>query len=114
MKIQPVHLLIALVIGALVSYGIMQLAGDNYALTLGIGSFVTLAATLGLTLGVSFERSRVGANVRLVSLLFFTLLLLSNAGFALTSLSKTAYIIATGIIFMLFVLIANAVASAEQ
>jgi hypothetical protein len=114
MKVHPVNLLVALVISGLLTYGIVSVNGLPYPGLIGVGAFVTLASTLVTAIGLQFENPRAGVNVRLVSLLFFAGLLLFHAAAAFLTPSQTVYVIVTGIAFMVYVLIANAVHSARQ
>lgn len=114
MKIHPVNLLVALVISALLTYGLVSVDGLPYPGLIGVGGFVTLASTLATAIGLQFENPRAGVNVRLVSVLFFAGLLLFHAGAVFLAPSQTVYVITTGIVFMVYVLIANAVHSARQ
>ena len=114
MSVHPVNLLISVVVSALLAYAIVLIGGDAITATVGVGSFITLASTLGLAIGVRYERGRVGTNVRLVSALFFAGLLVTNGAFSLIGHSQAAYVITTGIFFMVFVLIAHSLGSAAQ
>lgn len=114
MKIHSVNMLIALATSALITVVIVGSDNDVMRVTRGIGSLVTLASTLGLALGLSFQDSRIGINLRLVGFLFFVLML----GWALLSawldVSQTTYIVTSGVTLMMFVMIANAIFSTRM
>lgn len=114
MRVHPVNLLIATVIGALLTYGITSIDANAMKGTTAIGGFIFLAATLGTAIGVTFENGRAGVNLRVLSIVFFVAAFSLNMVFAMFSLSQTSYIIVSGICFLLFVLIANAVYSSRQ
>ena len=114
MKPHPVNLLVALVVSALIAFALTRVEDNPIPVTLGIGAFVSLAASLGLAIGTSFADARAGVNARLTAMLFFLLMFGSNLIFAFAGFSQTAYMVTTGILFMSFVMLANAVASARQ
>jgi hypothetical protein len=114
MKIHPLNCLVAVMFGALLTYGIVSIGSSAIKGTIGIGAFVFFASSLAIAAGVSFERSRTGTNVRIVSLVFFVAALLANLFFAVVAGSQTGYIVTCGLLFLLYVLIASAVFSAEH
>ncbi|WP_024972609.1 hypothetical protein [Ralstonia pickettii] len=114
MRIHPVNLLIAIVIGALLTYGITSIDANTMKLVTGVGSFIFLAATLGTAFGVTFENGRSGVNIRVLSTLFFVVAVVLNIVFATMGFSQTSYVIASGILFLVFVLVANAIYSSQQ
>ena len=114
MNFNPVNLLIAFVISALVTYGLTSLDSNSMQLAIGIGSFIFLASTLSLAFGVGFENERAGTNIRVVSGVFFVVALLVNLLFSFVQLSPVSYIITCGITFLIYVLIANGIYSAKQ
>lgn len=113
MKIHAVKMLIAAAVCALLTYGLMSIDANSIKGTLGIGAFISMASTLALAIGVSFDRARTGANVRVVAVLFFIGALCLNTFFAFSGLSQISYIITCGIFFLLFVLIATALFEAK-
>jgi hypothetical protein len=114
MKIHPVNLLVAVVISALLTYGFVSFDSNTMKVVIGIGSFITLAATLSIAMGVTFENVRGGVNIKIVSFVFFFGALILNLIFALTSFSQTSYIITSGITFLLYVVVANAIYGTKQ
>ncbi|KAB2970617.1 hypothetical protein [Zoogloea sp.] len=114
MKVHPVNFLIAIVISALATYGLVSLESNTIRGFIGVGGFTFFASTLAVALGLSFNNARTGANIRVVAFCFFLISLLVNGVFALFNLSQTAYIITSGIFFLIFVLISNSIYGAEQ
>jgi len=113
-RIHPVNILVAIVVGALLTYGITAFDANTMKLTIGVGSFVFMASTLGAAFGVTFENGRSGVNIRVVGTLFFVMAVALNLAFATLGLSQTSYIVTSGILFLVFVLVANAIYSARQ
>jgi len=114
MKIHPLNCLIAVMLGALLTYGIVAIDANTMKGTTGIGAFVFLSCTLTSALGITFEQVRTGINVRIVSLVFFAVALVTNLVFALLALSNTSYVITCGVLFLLYVMIAQMIFSAKQ
>lgn len=114
MKVHAVNLFIAVVVSALLTYGIVSVEANTLKVLTGLGSFIFFASTLAVAIGVSFENPRVGVNVKLVAMLFFFGSLCFNLLFAFVSFSQTSYIIVSGLLFSFCVLIANSVRKAQQ
>lgn len=114
MKPHASHCLIAVAIAALLTYGLVNLDANAIKVAIGTGAFISLAGTLALAIGVSFDSPRTGTNLRVVASVFFMGALLLNGVFALAGFSQASYIITSGIFFLLFVLIANAIFTADQ
>ena len=114
MKVHAVNLLIAISVSALLTYGIVSIDANLLKGAIGLGTFIFLTSTLSMAIGVSFENQRMGVNVKLVSTIFFLVALCLNLVFAFISFSQPSYIITSGIIFLLYVLVANSIFGASQ
>lgn len=113
MKINPVNVLLAILVSAILAFGLWSLDGElkHYV---AVGAFFFFAGTLLPMIGGSFESARKGINLRTVSSVFFVLGLLINGFFAMLGLSATAYIIVCALAFLAYVFLANAIYSARQ
>jgi hypothetical protein len=112
-KINPITLLIALAIAALIAFGFYSgNKGETYQwlLTIGVGIFAFLA--LSCTLAVSFDVRGGTANVRIVSVIFLVLSLVSNLIFGFMNFTPAPYVIINGVLFLLFILIEYAIIKA--
>jgi hypothetical protein len=114
MRIHAINFLIAAVVSALLTYGIVSIDSNSMKGLIGIGSFIFLASTLAIAIGVSFENARTEVNVKIVAGIFFAAAFFLNLAFAFIPFSQTSYIITYGIIFLLYVLIANGIYAAKQ
>ncbi|MRW91489.1 hypothetical protein GJ699_15965 [Duganella sp. FT80W] len=114
MRIHAVNLLIALLIAGLLTFGLVSIDSNAMKGTIGVGAFAFLASTLALAIGVSFEGGRVGVNVRMLSLLFFAGDLVLNLIFAYAAFAQSTYVVCCGILFLLYVLLAQALYTARQ
>jgi hypothetical protein len=115
MKIDPIKSIIALSISALISYGLYNFHDSDNRMLLTIGSFLFIAITLLVSIGVSFGPERTSMVITSTSALFFIIALVSNIVFSfMSSFSEVPYIIINGILFLVFMLIVNSVAQAKQ
>ena len=114
MSFHAVNLLIAVLVSALLSWGISTLDANPLNGAIGIGSFVFFASSLACAVGLDYEDQRTGVSVKLVGWTAFIAALLLNLFFAITGYSATGYIITCGIAYLLFILVANATFSAAQ
>lgn len=114
MRIHPVNFLIAILIGALATYGLVSLDANLMKGTIGIGAFLFLSSTLAVGIGFNFDGARAGTNLKVLSLLFFFCALVLNLLFSLFWSSQVSYIISCGILFLVYVLIAQSVFSTQQ
>jgi hypothetical protein len=111
MKINWVMLLISLAIAVLAAYGFYAWNnGESVQWLITIGSGLMLLVTLGGCLAVSSETRGLAGNIRIISLIFFIISIVSNCIFSVISeMNIPPYIIINGIILLLFVLISYAI-----
>ena len=115
MKVKFVPTLIAAGISALVAYALYSVCKlEDAKMILAIGGFVCLFFPLATCLGVRFEQGRTSANTAVLGGVFFFILLVSHFIFAFTVFRTPAYLIINGIILLIFILVAYAVAKAKQ
>lgn len=105
MKINWILAIISLGIAALAGYGFYA-GTENLFLTFGGGGF--LFVTLCGIIAVSFGRG--SANIKVLSLIFFVLSFVEHLIFAFAGFRQAAYIISTGILFLLYLMIFYVVA----
>lgn len=114
MKLNVVQTIIAIAISGLISYGLYSFHDSENKIVLSLGSFVFLATTLVIAIGVNFEQPRTTTNIRVVSGIFFTIALISNLLFSFFTFSTPSYIITNGILLLIFVLTAYSINKANQ
>ena len=78
------------------------------------GSFVFFITTLVFLLGISFERPRTTTNIRTVSVVFFLMAFASNLIFSFFDFPVPVYVITTGLLLSIFILVAYAIIKAKQ
>ena len=114
MKIKVIPLIIVLGISAILSYGIFSFCTSENATIMaiigGLMSFLTLAATFGITI----NRQGKSVNIKVVSLIFFVLGLISNLIFAYVHCKIPTYIIVNGLIMLIWLLIVYGLSKAED
>lgn len=114
MKLNFVQTIIAIAVSLLIAYGLYSFHESENKILLSLGSFIFLATTLVITIGVNFEQSRSTTNVRVVSGIFFAIALASNLIFSFLKFSTPSYVITNGILLLIFVLIVYSINKAKQ
>jgi hypothetical protein len=110
MKVNPILLIIAIALAALVAYGFY--AGNDkeaYRLLIAFGAGLSMSASLGTLLAFSVADRGGSLNIKIVSLLFFLALLVEHLIFSFTKIRVAPYIIITGILLFVYALIAYAI-----
>ncbi len=106
MKVNVLYSMIAVAISALITYGIYYVCRNENALFLAVGCFIFVGFPLFLAMGVSSTSGRTSVNMKVLALVFFVVLLITNIVFAiLPGFAKPVYIIANGIANLVCLLI---------
>ena len=106
MKVNVVFLVIALAIAGLIGYAFYSTnKGEANCVLLAIGSGCMIAASLSSSLAVSFKGRGGTGNIKIVSVLFLLVFLISNIVFGFTGVSVPAYIIVNGLLLLVYILI---------
>ena len=107
MKINPILTAIAVLLSCVLTYMVYSLCHDEeeYKALLCVCSFLSFASTLSVATGVSFLNARANVNIKITSLLCALILLISNISFALIGVSKSALIIITSLVLLLYLLL---------
>jgi hypothetical protein len=106
MKINVFLIIICVAIAGLLTFGFFQATkGETYRILFTIGAFLSFFTTLGGLLAWKTPDGGSATNVKIVSVLFFIVLLIEHIIFSIAGINLTAYVIITGIILILFVLI---------
>jgi FtsH-binding integral membrane protein len=117
MKINVIFALIAFAIAALAGYGFYAVNGAVMDIPLanalggGIALFVALAGATAIS---SKDGSGSTMNIRLLSWVFFVLILVEQIIFCFVPFSLPPYIIVTGVFLLVYVLIAYGIGKAMQ
>lgn len=114
MKIKVIPSVIALAMSALIAYGFYYFCKSDNQTLLSVGSGVMSFCMLLTAFGLSFQNPRASANIKVVSIVFFILALISNLIFAFVQFYSPAYIITNGLILLVWLLVAYAVGKAKQ
>jgi hypothetical protein len=114
MKVNIVTLIIALAISALAGYGFYAAnASEEYPLVIAIGSGIVLFITLAGTIAVGAKEGRGSTtNIRVLSGIFFVVLLIEQIIFSFVPFRIAPYSIVTGILLLVYMLIAYAIGKA--
>ena len=114
MKIKVIPAIIVVVFSALIAYGLYYLCtcDKNYLVLIGFG--VMSMCILLATFGVSFEPHRTSVNIKVTSIVFFLLALISNVVFALVPFSVPLYVVVNGIVLLVWLLSVYGISKARQ
>jgi len=105
MKLNGFLILISAAIAGLIAFGIfIANAGDTYRVLVTIGAALSMFATLGGMMAVSSPHGGT-MNLRVVSGLFFAILLITHIVFSFVSIRLPPYVIITGILLLVYMLI---------
>jgi hypothetical protein len=111
MKINAVFLIIALAISSLVAYGFYAAnGGEAYRLVITLGGGLSLCIPLTGLLAVKAGGRGGAVQVKVVSAIFFIVLLIEQIIFSFAVVKLAPYIIITGVLLLVYVLICYAVA----
>lgn len=115
MKINIFLTLISVALALLVGYLAYSVAaGDLHDVVCGVGSTICFIATLIPSMALTFESSKVGANVRVLSVLFFVVFLISHFCFAGFGVKMPYYIICNGLILLVYLAIVYKMSSIKS
>lgn len=114
MKLNYVQTIVAIAVSVLIAYGLFSFHDSENKILLSLGSFIFLATTLIISMGVNFEQSRTTINIRVVSGIFFAIALASNLIFSFLKFSTPSYVITNGTLFLIFVLIVHSISKVKQ
>jgi hypothetical protein len=105
MKINWVLALISLAISGLIAFGFYSgNSNETYQLLITIGSGLSFLITLGGLLALSSSHGGT-VNIKVTSILFFIGLLIEHIIFSFKGINLAPYIIITGILIMVYVLV---------
>jgi hypothetical protein len=113
MKINPIMLIVSFFVSALIAFGFYTAnQGDVYRWLITIGSAFLCFVTFSGILAISFDVRGGTGNYKIVSALFFIIMLISNIIFNFLDFTLAPYIIINGILFLLFIVIEYAIIKA--
>ena len=114
-KINVVPVVLAFVLSALAAYAFYAYADcKEQALVLAVGSFIMLMGTLFGLMGFSYEHKRNLTMIRVVSLVFFLISLVSNIIFSSVGFAVPAYVIVNGFIVLICFMTAYFIARSAE
>lgn len=114
MKLNFVQAIIALAISTLVSYGFYIFNESENNIIFSLGSFVIFSTSLIFSLGTDFELPRTTTNVRVVSVIYFMIAMISMIVFTIINPTVPSFIIVNAIMLLLYVLIIYSIFKAKQ
>ena len=107
--------ILSVLISALAGYGFYAAnSGEQFCLLLAIGSGLCFAITLIGALGIKIEGRSGNINFRIVSIIFFSIFLLSNLIFGFAGVKIAPYIIINGILLLIFAIIEYGIVKSNE
>ncbi len=105
-SINPILSLLAILLSALLGFWVYSVAkGDDNDIVAGIISFICFVAVLNPIMGMHYSTSRLGVNIRVLSVIVFLIFAGVNFLYAAYGVSIPSYIIVTGIILVIYLAI---------
>lgn len=106
MKTNLILTLISVALAVLLGYLAFSVAkGDENNIVCGVCSCICFAATLIPTMGLQYDSSKLGVNIRIFSAIAFVIFAISHFCFAGFGVNMPYYVIVNGILLMLFIAI---------
>ena len=106
MKVDAFLTVISVLLALLLAYWTFNIAqGQENATVCGVCSVVCFMGTLVPLLAIKHESGRISTNIRVLSLVFFLLFVISHFCFAGFGVKMPYYIIVNGIILMIYLAI---------
>ena len=103
MKVNAFLTIIAVLLGALLGYFAYSVAEDKpNDMLCGIGSGLCFIVALIPAMGLQYESGRLGVNIRLLSVLFLAVFLVSHFCFAGLGVKIPSYLIVNGVLLLIF------------
>ena len=103
MKCNVFLTIIAILLAVLIGYGFYAAnKTETYVLLLTVGSGLLSALTLVGSMGISTIGRTGGANIKVLSGIFFILFIISNLVFAFTAIKIAPYIIVNGMLGLIY------------
>ena len=107
--------IISLILAGLIGYWVFSNAKGQEEDTLcGICSSLCFLATLIPCIGLHYDSSRIGTNIRVLSGLFFIVFLISHFYFANYGIKMPLYVILNGILLVVYLGIFYKINSAQE
>lgn len=115
MKINIVPLFIAIAISALLSYALYCMAVNVVdAPLLAIAGFIDLGLPLAAAMSFSVENERATFNIKVLSIVFFIILLIINLIFGFIYSTFSTYLIINGLLLLVWILIVYSISKSKQ
>lgn len=115
MRINIITSLIAVGLSALLGYAVYSVTGNDENATLAfVVSSICFLVGLLFAFGVSYNDSKKGVSLRVFSFLVVLVSVIAQFAFAVFGITQSYYIITSGIILLLYLLIFNGIYKSQQ
>lgn len=106
MKISYFNLFLSVITMTIIGYLAYYIAhtnNDHNDIVVGIGTAISVIATLGAGISISHESSRVNVNMMVLCFVAFILLMIVNFFYAVFGVVMPYYVIVNGLLLIIFV-----------
>lgn len=114
MKFDLIKTIIAVLFSALIAYGLSFCIGFKFNLLYPIVAFIELAVIMVTAMGLNVTWMQTMANIKIISWIFFFAALILNLIFALLPVTQPLFIIANGLLVLVFLLSVYSMAKARK
>lgn len=114
MKVKLIPAIIVVALSALIAYGLYCFCVSDNNLLVSLGFLVMALCILLAAFGVGIEPHRTSVNIKVTSIVFFVLALISNAVFAFVQFSTPLYVVVNGILLLLWLMVVYGIRRARQ
>lgn len=115
MRIDIFRTIAVIVASALIGWAFGALTpGHDQALFTGIGGFLVSAVCLMAGVGMAYDDGRYGTNIRLLSMLFLVLFIVTNSIFAFFEFTAAPFCIVNGLLLIIFVMSVSGILRAAK
>lgn len=106
MRINTVLTIIAIAMAILIGYLTFSIAeGEKNDIVCGITSTICFTAVLIPIVGLQYDSSKLGINIKIMSVIFLVVFLISHFSFAAICIRMPYYIIINGILLLIYIVI---------
>ena len=114
MKINSSFTIISIILSALISYGFYSYASEESKNLITIVSFISMVIPLIFMLCIQYELPRTTMNIRAISSVFLMLFIFLNFLEVIVKLSTPLYIVSSGILLCVFLILLTSINRAKQ
>ncbi len=114
LKLNIAQFILSILVNALIGYAFFYFAKGNNSILLGILTSIVLAISGSLTTAVNPENKKLSVNTKVLSSVFYFLLLIINLVFMFINFKPAVYLIVNGVVFLVYLILYVGIFQAKQ